>query len=175
LACVSASAKENPPLLRGDLRVAGNAAVSAEKMGLPAVPARGQPLPPGFVEDVRRNIQEAYARQGYLKARVTPRLTPGAGTGLTDVTYDIVEGSVVYIEQAGVDGLADRARRAEAQRLVLLARGDRFDSDKVRQTRKRLLRLSWVKAVDISVEAAKDPDKVYVDFDVEEKPPARLP
>lgn len=172
IACWTSVPSRAAPLLRGRVRVSGNAAVAADRMGLSTAPARGEPFPDGLIEEDKHRIEEAYAREGYLRARVTPRAWTDPRTGLTDVTYDVVEGIVIYVEQAAVDGIADRARRAQAQRLITLRAGDRFDSAKARESRRNILRLAWVKDVDINIESAKEPNKVYVDFDVTESTPA---
>ncbi len=125
-------------------------------------------------EDTMRGVQELYADVGRLRTRVNPTKTYNSKTDQMDVSFDIVEGPVSYLDHVDVDG--NKATKTYViKREVVVKPGDRFSASRVRKSREKIMNLGFMDGVDVDLQPSPvDPDKVDVTFDVTEGKPGVL-
>jgi len=125
-------------------------------------------------EETIRGVQEMYADVGRLRARVNAVKTHNPKTDQMDVRYEIVEGSLSYVDHVDVDG--NKATKTYViKREVVVKPGDRFSASRVRKSREKIMNLGFMDNVDVDLQPSPvDPDKVDLTFDVTEGKPGML-
>lgn len=86
-------------------------------------------------------IRTLYFDQGYIFANVKDATALDPETGRVDITLNIVEGGIAYIDKVRIQGNT-RTRDIVIRRELKLYPGDRFDGEKLRRSRERFLKYS---------------------------------
>lgn len=97
------------------------------------------------------NIRTLYFERGYIFAGVQEAVSLDPDTGRVDVSIEVIEGSVAYIEQVKVQGNS-RTRDIVIRRELRLFPGDRFDGAKLKRSRQKLNNLGYFESVDFDIE-----------------------
>ena len=113
-------------------------------------------------------IQQQYANKGYLQVRVEPQKT--IENGLLNITYDISEGNVFYIDNIDVTGY-ENTKKYVFTREISLKPGDLYDSAKIQRSQTKILNLGFINDVQIDLQPTADPQKVDLNFNVVEGRP----
>ena len=113
-------------------------------------------------------IQQQYANKGYLQVRVEPQKT--IENGLLNITYDISEGNVFYIDNIDVTGY-ENTKKYVFTREISLKPGDLYDSAKIQRSQTKILNLGFINDVQIDIQPTADPQKVDLNFNVVEGRP----
>jgi outer membrane protein insertion porin family len=121
------------------------------------------------IDDTAEKLTTAVTEQGFAFGQIRPRIERDPISRLILVTYVVEQGPRVYIERINVVGNA-RTRDYVIRREIRLAEGDAYNRRMVEQARVRLQRLGFFKAVRVSTQPGSDPDRVILDFVVEETP-----
>jgi outer membrane protein insertion porin family len=85
-----------------------------------------------------------------------------------DVVYIIKEGPKVYVNQVNIKGNT-RTIDSIIRRQILLAEGDSFNSQKLKDSEKNINNLGYFKKVKVDTEKTENPDQVDVNVDVAER------
>jgi outer membrane protein insertion porin family len=118
-------------------------------------------------KSVERLTLEA-SNQGFVFAKVEPKVDRNADSATINLTYDIVEGPRTYIERIDIIGntrTLDEVIRRELQ----LFEGDAFNRTLIERARRRLTGLDYFEKVDFREEEGSAPDKVVLVVEVAEK------
>ena len=107
------------------------------------------------------SITERVAEEGYAFVEVVPRGNRNFETNTIDVIYLIDEGARVYIEDIKIVG-NNRTRGYVIRREFDLSEGDAYNRVLIQKSKKRLERLGFFDAVEISTRPGSEPDKVIV-------------
>lgn len=157
----------------GDSTFSGNAVLVSSELVKAVEYRRGKVFSQEKYEETVRGIQELYADQGRLRARLTPVKTFNPKTGLMDVEYGVSEGNIAYIEHVDVEG--NKATKTHVlRREIVVKPGERFSAKRLRKSREKIMNLGFIDDVDIDIQSPSDPDKVDVTFDVAEGKPGIL-
>ncbi len=119
--------------------------------------------------DSSNKIKSALSKKGYAFAQVNPVPTVDQKDKTVAITFYVQPGRKVYINQINFNGnivTNDNVYRRE----MLYQEGGLYNSYMIDQSRLRLQRLPYVKAVNVkSVPVAGSDDLVNLDYDIEER------
>jgi outer membrane protein insertion porin family len=118
-------------------------------------------------KSVERLTLEA-SNQGFVFAKVEPKVDRDVATQKVSITYQITEGTRAYIERIDIIG-NNRTRDEVIRRELRLYEGDAFNRTLVERARRRLTALDFFDKVDFKEQEGSAPDKVVLVVDVSEK------
>ncbi len=113
------------------------------------------------------------SNQGFVFAKVNPRVERNPDSSTLNLTYDIVEGPRVYIERIDIIGNT-RTLDHVIRRELRLFEGDAYNRALVERARRRLTALDYFETVDFRDEEGSSPDKVRMVIEVVEKSTGQL-
>lgn len=113
-------------------------------------------------------IQEQYADKGYLQAQVIP--VKDIQNGLLNITFDITEGHIFYIDHVDVTGY-EHTKKYVFTRELSIHPGDLYDNAKIKRSQTKIMNLGFINDVQIGLQPTVDPNKVDLDFNVVEGRP----
>ena len=120
------------------------------------------------IEDSLISLSEEVANRGFAFADVTPRGDRNFTDNTINVDYVIDEGPRVFIERIEVRGNT-RTRDYVIRREFDVSEGDAFNRIQIQKARRRLEDLGFFETVDIRTVPGRDPDRVVVVVQVEDK------
>ncbi|RKY37191.1 MAG: outer membrane protein assembly factor BamA [Candidatus Omnitrophota bacterium] len=114
-------------------------------------------------------IQNYYFDRGYMASSVKADTILNAQTGYIDVTYDVVEGTVAYVNKVNITGNI-RTKDVVIRREMRLCPGDRYNGEKMRRSSQRLYNLGYFEEVAFNTPEKPTilPDKYDLDVFVNE-------
>ena len=159
----------------------GNRRIDDDEMRALVQSRPGAVYSPSQVEADAIAIAEAYAEQGRLAARITPRLIE-RGSGRVDVAFEVVEGRMVEFDRIGFVGnrsFSDRRLRnaieaAQAGFASVLFRSDNFNASRIARDRQRLQDFYRsrgfpdAQVTSAVTELARERDSAFVTFTIRE-------
>ncbi len=125
------------------------------------------------IDTTTEKLTLAVAERGYAFGQIRPRVDRDPIGRTISVVYVIEQGPRVYIERINVVGNA-RTRDYVVRREIRLAEGDAYNRLLAEQARLRLQKLNFFKSVKLTREQGSSPDRVILNFLVEEQPTGEL-
>ncbi|MCK9432908.1 MAG: outer membrane protein assembly factor BamA [Candidatus Omnitrophica bacterium] len=113
------------------------------------------------------NIQGLYFDRGYISAQVQDSTMVDPSTGRVNITYNIAEHDVVYVDKIKIRGNI-KTKDLVIRREMRIHPGDRFDGEKLRRSKERLTNLGYFEEVSYGTEDTSQPDKKDLLVDVKE-------
>lgn len=113
------------------------------------------------------NIQSLYFDRGYISCQVQDATALNPDTGRVDITYNITENQVAYVDKIKVRGNI-KTKDVVIRRELRIYPGDRFDGDKLRRSKERLQNLGFFEEVSYDTEDTQEPNKKDLIVDVKE-------
>ncbi|MFH0876854.1 MAG: outer membrane protein assembly factor BamA [Candidatus Omnitrophota bacterium] len=117
-------------------------------------------------EDVA-NIQGFYFGKGYIFVRIQETASLDATTGKVEVTYQITENEVAYVERIEVQGNL-KTRDKVVRREMRIKPGERFDGDKLKRSKERLYNLGFFEEVNYDTSPGSEPNQRNLIVEVRE-------
>ena len=114
-------------------------------------------------------IADLYSTIGRASADITPRTEQLPAEAKVNVTMEIVEGPVVYVERINISGNL-RSEDKILRREVPMVEGDMFTLQKMQRARQRLINLGYFDMVNVTTAPGSDKTKIIVNVEVTEKP-----
>jgi outer membrane protein insertion porin family len=114
------------------------------------------------------NLTLEASNQGFVFAKVEPRVDRNADSSTVNLTYDITEGPRTYIERIEIVGNT-RTLDEVIRRELRLYEGDAYNRTLVERARRRLTSLDFFEKVDFREEEGSAPDKIVLTIEVMEK------
>ncbi len=114
------------------------------------------------------NLTLEASNQGFVFAKVEPKVDRNAAAQTVNITYQISEGTRTYIERIDIVGNS-RTQDEVIRRELRLYEGDAFNRTLVERARRRLTGLDYFSKIDFKEQEGSAPDKVVLVVDVEEK------
>jgi len=114
-------------------------------------------------------IADLYSTIGRASADITPRTEQLPAAAKVNVTMEIVEGPVVYVERINISGNL-RSEDKILRREVPMVEGDMFTLQKMQRARQRLINLGYFDMVNVTTAPGSDKTKIIVNVEVTEKP-----
>jgi outer membrane protein insertion porin family len=114
------------------------------------------------------NLTLEASNQGFVFAKVEPKVDRNAAGQTVNITYEISEGNRAYIERIDIVGNS-RTQDEVIRRELRLYEGDAFNRALVERARRRLTALDFFDKIDFKEQEGSSPDKVVVVVEVSEK------
>jgi outer membrane protein insertion porin family len=123
-------------------------------------------------KSVERLTLEA-SNQGFVFAKVEPKVDRDTERGTLNITYDITEGPRTYVERIDIVG-NDRTHDKVIRRELQLFEGDAYNRTLVERARRRLTALDYFTSVEFKEEEGSAPDRITLVVEVVEKSTGQL-
>ncbi len=152
----------------GKFSVGGNQLFSTPELEKKFAMKSGSLFTPGGLKDDIKAIQDLYGAKGYIDATVTPKRSANVTTGTMDVSLDIREGDMSYVDLVEIRGNV-KTKDKVIRREIAVAPGQVYDSVKVDASKKRLENLGYFSHVTATPEDTDIPNRKNVVIAVEEQ------
>ena len=151
------------------IKIGGNSVFSQEQLKEGLEMRKGAVYSEGKLRMDTAKIQTHYFDEGYISASVKADTVFDTKAGLVDLSYDVKEGGVAYVDKINIGG-NDRTKDVVIRREMRLFPGDRYNGEKLRRSRQRLYNLGYFEEVtfDTADEPTTLPDKYDLDVFVKE-------
>ncbi len=120
------------------------------------------------VDKTVENLTLEASKQGFVFAKVEPKVDRESAANQIKLTYDISEGPRTYVERIDIIGNT-RTRDEVVRRELRMFEGDAFNRTLVERARRRLTGLDFFEKIDFSEREGSAPDKVVLVIEVTEK------
>jgi outer membrane protein insertion porin family len=114
------------------------------------------------------NLTLEASNQGFVFAKVEPKVDRNSAAQTVNISYNISEGTRAYIERIDIVGNT-RTRDEVIRRELRLYEGDAFNRTLIERARRRLTALDFFEKIDFKEQEGSSPDKVVVVVEVSEK------
>ncbi len=161
---------EGPRYKVGRVEFAGNELVDTETLRSVVGTMPGEYFSPVTAQKDADTIRDVYGRfpSSRYFTRVRPERVLTEDEAVVDVVFNIQEGEEVSVEDVQILGLTKTQDRVVRREVAILP-GEKIDSDKINETKRRLKNLGYFKdetlAVDVKEGSASDRSKVVVDLE----------
>jgi outer membrane protein insertion porin family len=125
------------------------------------------------VDRTVENLALEASRQGFVFAKVEPKVDRNVGQGTLNISYNIAEGRRAYVEQIIIEGNT-RTLDEVIRRELLIYEGDAFNRTLVERARRRLTALDFFEKIDFQEEEGSAPDKINLIVAVTEKSTGKI-
>jgi outer membrane protein insertion porin family len=113
------------------------------------------------------SIQGLYFDRGYISAQVQESTLVNTDSGRVDVTYEITENQVVYVDKIKIRGNI-KTKDVVIRREMRIYPGEKFDGEKLRRSKERLTNLGYFEEISYDTEETGEPAKKNLVVDVKE-------
>ena len=120
------------------------------------------------VDRTVENLALEASRQGFVFAKVEPKVDRNVEKGSLNISYNIAEGRRAYVEQIIIEGNT-RTLDEVIRRELLIYEGDAFNRTLIERARRRLTALDFFDKIDFQEEEGSAPDKINLIVAVTEK------
>jgi outer membrane protein insertion porin family len=165
---ISVKIAEGKKYLVGNINIQGNVDIPTKDIlsGLKeSVPGKV------FSEEALKNdvaqIQGLYFDRGYILALIQEATSLNSYTGRVDITYNIIENEIAYVNKVKVRGNI-KTKDVVIRRELRIRPGDRFDGEKLRRSKERLQNLGFFEEVSYDTEDTQVPNKKDLVVEVKE-------
>ena len=119
------------------------------------------------------NLALEASRQGFVFAKVEPKVDRNVAQGSLNISYNIAEGRRAYVEQIIIEGNT-RTLDEVIRRELKIYEGDAFNRTLVERARRRLTALDFFEKIDFQEEEGSAPDKINLIVLVTEKSTGKI-
>ena len=127
----------------------------------------------GEIEDTVQALTETIEERGFAFVDVQPSVERDRDASAISVTYDVGEGSRVYVERVEITGNVRTLDRV-IRRNVRVVEGDAFNAAKIRRSRQLIENLGFFASIDIKNRPGSAADRRVLNIDVNEKSTGEL-
>jgi outer membrane protein insertion porin family len=120
------------------------------------------------VEEVVNELSDLAGQKGFAFVQVRPQANKNTEDRIIDITFELVEGSRIFVERIDIEGNTQTLDRV-IRREVKLIEGDAFDTRKIRQTRNEIRGLRYFANVEVDTEPGSADDRAVVKIKVQEQ------
>ena len=114
------------------------------------------------------NLTLEASNQGFVFAKVEPKVDRNQTGNSVNITYELSEGPRAYVERIDIIGNT-RTRDEVIRRELRLFEGDAFNRTLIERARRRLTALDFFSKIDFKEQEGSAPDKIVLVVDVTEK------
>lgn len=151
----------------GEITIKGNQVLSNEEIYSAMKLFKSAVFSEAKVYDDSLTIRELYVEKGYIFSLVNPYSYYNLTTNKVDITYEIVENEVAYIERISVRGNT-KTKDKVIRRELKIYPGERYDGKKVQRSKEKLENLGFFEEVRFGAEPGTEPDKINLVADLKE-------
>jgi outer membrane protein insertion porin family len=151
----------------GKISIEGNKEVEREEIESLIELKEGQIFTKNKVEAQALSIQGLYFDKGYIFSQVKPLSYFNPQTQRVDVTFEIVENEINYVEMILIRG-NQKTKDKVIRRELRIYPGDKFEGAKVRKSRQRLENLGFFEEIRFDTEPGSKPNWQNLIIEVKE-------
>ena len=171
---IAFSVEEGPRYTIADVAVnIGNTNLDPEKLKEVIKTGVGDDYNATKVDKTVENLALEASRQGFVFAKVEPKVDRNPGQGSLNISYNIEEGRRAYVEQIIIEGNT-RTLDEVIRRELLIYEGDAFNRTLIERARRRLTSLDFFDKIDFQEEEGSAPDKINLIVVVQEKSTGKI-
>jgi outer membrane protein insertion porin family len=161
--------KEGPRYTVSDVTVnAGKTDLDPDALASVVKTGVGDTYDASRVDKTVENLTLEASNQGFVFAKVEPKVDREPASSQVRLNYDITEGPRTYVERIEIVGNV-KTRDEVIRRELRLFEGDAFNRTLVERARRRLTSLDFFEKIDFSEREGSAPDKVVLVIEVQEK------
>ena len=120
------------------------------------------------VDKTVENLTIEAGNQGFVFAKIEPKVDRNATGNTVNITYQLSEGNRAYVERIDIVGNT-RTRDEVIRRELRLYEGDAFNRTLIERARRRLTALDFFSKIEFKEQQGSAPDKINLIVEVEEK------
>jgi len=121
----------------------------------------------GMAEEVQ-TIRKFYSEHGYMDVRVLPDVNLNKETGKVDVTYQLTEGDLYFIDKVMIRGNT-KTKDIVIRRELRVRPGEKYDGVAVERSKQRLENLGYFEEITYDTEPSSVANRKDIVFRVKEK------
>ncbi len=141
----------------GKIDLSGNSEISRETL-LPLIKLKEDEIfITSKVEAQALALQSYYFDHGYIFAQVRPISFLNPETGKVDITFQMTENDINYVEMIMIRG-NERTKDKVIRRELRIAPGDKFEGEKIKKSRQRLENLGFFEDIRFDTEPSARPN-----------------
>ena len=140
---------------------------------IPAEDLEGEIYNATRIEEIANDLTERAGEKGFAFVRVQPSADKDSEARTIDVTFELAEGSRVFVERIDIEG-NDQTLDRVIRREIEIVEGDPFDARKIRDARREIRGLNFFDSVEVATEEGSAPDRAVLTVKVDEKPTGSL-
>ncbi len=150
--------EEGNKYLVGDIAVRGNKVFSKEAITPKLKMKTSSIFSHNALKREEQIIQDLYFEKGYIFADVKTDTLLNEKTGRINVTYNIIENEVCYVDKIIIKGNT-KTKDVVIRRELRIFPGDRFDGVKLRRSKEKLYNLGFFEEIAYDIEEGSSPTK----------------
>ncbi|OQA57754.1 MAG: Outer membrane protein assembly factor BamA precursor [Candidatus Omnitrophica bacterium ADurb.Bin277] len=143
--------EEGVHYLTGEVKFKGNTLFPESELWQELEMLPGLTYSQFYVSQDMERIRSFYHSEGYIEARVAPDVNLNQDTGKVDVTYEIAEGELFFVEKVQIRGNT-KTRDKVIRRELRIRPGERFDGKKIEKSKQRLENLGYFEEITYDTE-----------------------
>lgn len=151
----------------GEIKFSGNAVLSAEVITKSLKMASGKVFSRGGLRDDINAVQGLYFEKGYIYAVVKSDTYLNPATGNIDITYNIIENELTYVDRIEIKGNI-KTKDNVIRRELRVRPGEPFDGKKLQRSKERLYNLGYFEEISFDTEKSTAPNKSNLIVEVKE-------
>ncbi len=163
---ISIDIQEGDQYRSGEIAIKGNSIIASDRIRKYMTISEDEVFNREILRSDISTIQNLYAEKGYVFTQVVPITQEKRNEKKINVTLDIEEGELTYIDKINIVGNI-KTRDKVIRREVRLKEGEIFNSRKIRYSYNNITNLGFFETVDIQPNT--NPDKNTVDLDIKVK------
>lgn len=143
--------EEGRRYLAGEIKFKGNTLFPESELWQQLEMLPGLTYSQFYVAQDIEKIRQFYANEGYIEARVVPDVKLNRDSGKVDITYEIQEGELYFVEKVQIRGNT-KTRDKVIRRELRIRPGERFDGKKIEKSKERLQNLNYFEEITYDTE-----------------------
>jgi outer membrane protein insertion porin family len=143
--------EEGQHYIAGEIKFKGNTLFPESELWQELEMLPGLTYSQYYVAQDMEKIRQFYANEGYMEARVVPDVKLNSDSGKVDVTYEIQEGDLYFVEKVQIRGNT-KTRDKVIRRELRIRPGERFDGKKIEKSKERLQNLNYFEEITYDTE-----------------------
>ncbi|MCF7873224.1 MAG: outer membrane protein assembly factor BamA [Candidatus Omnitrophica bacterium] len=151
----------------GKIEITGNKEIDTAKIRKKLTIAKGDVFSKEAVYQGSSQIRQLYVDKGYIFAQAEPVSVLNPETKKIDITYDITESHIAYVEDIQIKG-NEKTKGEVIRRELKVYPGEKFDGEKMRESKQDLENLGFFEDIRFRTEPGSEKDKVDLVVDVTE-------
>jgi outer membrane protein insertion porin family len=151
-----------------DIQISAHGLKQEEFTALLPSKLEGETYDANEVEDIVNELSDLAGQKGFAFVQVRPQANKNTEERIIDITFELVEGSRIFVERVDIEGNTQTLDRV-IRREVELIEGDAFDTRKIRQTRTKIRGLRYFANVEVETEPGSADDRAVVKIKVQEQ------
>jgi len=164
---------EGQQYITGDVQIKGNRLFPESEVWGRLEMLPGEVYSQVHLQDDLDAVRRFYFERGYINARILPETNLNKSTGRVDITYQITEGDLYYVDKVKIRGNT-KTKDKVIRRELRIRPGERFDGEELEYSKQRLNNLGYFEEVSYETEPGSAANKRDVAFKVKEKQTGEL-